>query len=219
MDSVFLVNLSARPVDLSNLPSDIEVKKLDTILKFKLLNPCNNSVCIVVDTFPSAHLLNKCNDLLLRNPTWHILILTVHPDTDFMIRCLESGIESVLDLETSGSILSARVKALLRRNLQQTTATLLTCGIALDPESQLLVKDTYKVPIRRKEYQILNALASAKGKALTRSQLNSLSAYTWKTVSDDVVDVHISNLRKAIDVLTHEEVIETVYGIGYRLKI
>jgi len=219
MDTVFLVNLSARPVDLSNLPPDIEVKKLDTILKFKLLNPCDNSVCIVADTFPSTHLLNNCSDLLLRNPTWHILILTLHPDTDFMIRCIESGIESVLDLETSASMLSARVKALLKRNLQQTAATLLTCGIALDPESQLLVKDTYKVPIRRKEFQILNALASAKGKVLTRSQLNTSSAYSWKPVNDDVVDVHISNLRKAIDALTHEEVIETVYGIGYRLKV
>lgn len=219
MDTVFLVNLSTQPITLPNMPSDTYISTLDSILKFKLLNAGDYSICIVADTFPSTHLLNNCKELLARNHSWHIIILTLHPDTEFTIKCLESGIESVLDIETSLDLLSAKVKALLRRNLQQTEMTLLTCGLALDMECQLLVKDTYKVPIRRKEFQMLSALAAAKGKVLTRSQLNNTSAYNWKIVSDDVVDVHISNLRKAIVALTQEEVIETVYGIGYRLKV
>jgi DNA-binding response OmpR family regulator len=219
METVYLVNLSSRIVDLTCLSSLVRIICYDSITKVKVAAPTDNSVIIIADTFPSQRLLDHCKDLMSRNSTWHIILLTCKPDNSFIVKGLEAGIEMILELDDAPDMICARIRSILKRNGQQPVGMVLSYGILLDDEARLLIKDHIRVPIRRKEYHILRALATAKGKTLTRTQLNQCSSTGWKITGDEVIDVHISNLRKAFDSLTGEIVIETVYGVGYRIRV
>jgi DNA-binding response OmpR family regulator len=115
--------------------------------------------------------------------------------------------------------LVARVKALLRRPRTPPSRAALTPGLELDAARRTVRVDGAVVELTALEFDILAALAREPGVVVRRADL--LERLWGDTYLDDshLVDVHVANLRRKLgDDAAEPRFIETVRGVGYRLR-
>lgn len=111
----------------------------------------------------------------------------------------------------------SRVKAVLRRCARQTEEREITCGdlrISVNRHEVCLGKE--KLELTRKEFELLQYLAENKGMVMSRNQILE---HVWGYDFDGetrTVDVHVRSLRQKLG--EAGELLETVRGVGYRLK-
>lgn len=112
----------------------------------------------------------------------------------------------------------ARVQANLRRGQVNITKTVLEYKrLTLYPDSRQLLVDNKEVILTAHEFDILQLLMSQPDKVFSREQLYQV---VWKDGyygENNTVNVHISNIRKKLKEQLPDEVIQTIYGIGFKL--
>jgi DNA-binding response OmpR family regulator len=155
--------------------------------------------------------------LLRRESDVPIIMLTALSEEIDQVTGLEIGADDYITKPFSVRALVARVRALLRRTRGETkTPTILHVGgleINLDKYSVTFHGSPLK--LTPNEFKLLYLLASRPGQTLTREQLLDDLHGTASSI-DRSVDSHIKNLRKKLESIAGEAMIETVYGIGYR---
>lgn len=152
------------------------------------------------------------------NITTPILVLTARDEIDNKVNLLLSGADDYLVKPFSFDELSARMRALLRRPTEMQPTILRVRDLELNPAERVVRKDGKTVPLTLKEYMLLEYFMQHPGKAINREELFS---HLWDFNDEsfsNVVDVHIKNLRKKLDQGESENLLETVRGVGYRLK-
>jgi DNA-binding response OmpR family regulator len=157
-----------------------------------------------------------CRELRQRGITTPILMLTARRGLDDRVHGLNVGADDYLTKPFAFAELIARLHALLRRS-QLTRPLVLTVGDpSLDPLRHEVTRAGAPIDLTPKEYAILEVLMRQAGEVLTRA---SLGERLWRGDEDisNLVDVHISHLRKKIDRPPLEPLIQTVWGRGYRL--
>jgi len=147
-----------------------------------------------------------------------VLMLTAKAEEADRVLGLELGADDYLVKPFSVRELAARVKALLRRaDSNGPVPELLKAGkILIDVGRRTVVAAGKDVVLTTTEFEILRALASARGRVITREDLISKARGDDATVIDRTVDVHVAALRRKLG--KQGELIETVRGVGYRLK-
>jgi two-component system phosphate regulon response regulator PhoB len=171
---------------------------------------------------PGMHGLDVCRaireDEKLRSTG--ILIVTAKDEEADIVTGLELGADDYLVKPFSVRVLTARVRAVLRR----------LSDIPADADDKPIVIATLKIDIRRHEvhvsgkkidltlaeFRILENLAKQPGRVLTRNQLLDVALGQDHYVLDRTIDVHVSALRRKLG--DAAEMVETVRGVGYRLK-
>jgi len=157
---------------------------------------------IVLDwLLPGRDGIAFCHDLRARGVSTPILMLTARQGLDDRVTGLNVGADDYLTKPFAFAELLARLHALLRRSaITRPIVTRAGTPINLTP----------------KEYAILEVLMRQPGEVLTRA---SLGERLWRDDDDvnNLVDVHVSHLRKKIDRPPLEPLIHTVWGRGYRL--
>jgi DNA-binding response OmpR family regulator len=155
--------------------------------------------------------------ILRRESDVPIIMLTALSEEIDQVTGLEIGADDYITKPFSVRALVARVRALLRRTRGETkTPSLLHVGgleINLDKYSVTFQGSPLK--LTPNEFKLLYLLASRPGQTLTREQLLDDLHGTASSI-DRSVDSHIKNLRKKLESIAGEAMIETVYGIGYR---
>ncbi|HNC07940.1 MAG TPA: response regulator transcription factor, partial [Anaerolineales bacterium] len=113
--------------------------------------------------------------------------------------------------------LVARVRALLRRSKGEVKApSLIRVGeLEVDPDRYSVTFKGAPIKLTPNEFKLLQLLASRPGQTLTREQLLD-DMHGIASSFDRSIDSHIKNLRKKLESASGENMIETVYGIGYR---
>jgi two-component system alkaline phosphatase synthesis response regulator PhoP len=148
-----------------------------------------------------------------------ILMLTARDDDVDKIVGLELGADDYLTKPFNPRELVARIKAILRRASPKpaTTAPISLADVLIDPAGrQVRVKDS-PVKLRTKEFDLLLALAQHRNIVLSREQLLDL-VWGFDFVGQTrTVDMHIAHLRDKLK--GSEVVIETVWGVGYKLVV
>ena len=110
--------------------------------------------------------------------------------------------------------LVARLRAVRRRQLAQGAPSLsLPGGVTIDVPGRAVWKDGQAVELTAREWALLEALASRAGRVVTRSELESLSQGFDGDATSNVLEVHVSNLRRKLG----RDLIETIRGLGYRV--
>mgnify|MGYP000955667377 CR=1 FL=1 len=148
-----------------------------------------------------------------------IIMLTARDDDLDKILGLELGADDYLTKPFNPRELTARVKAILRRQERAQTApqTVVTIGdVTIDSAGRSVRVSGQPVALRVKEFDVLLALAQHRDTVLSRDRLLDLAWGVEFFTQTRTVDVHVAQVRKALS--TSRSVrIETITGIGYKL--
>ncbi|RKD34313.1 response regulator [Thermohalobacter berrensis] len=151
-----------------------------------------------------------------------IIMLTAKSEETDKVLGLEIGADDYITKPFSVRELIARVKAVLRRSkdTKKEEAQIIKVGdITIDIEKHEVSKNGEKIDLTLKEFELLKILAQNKGKVLSRNYLlDKVWGYDYYGETR-TVDVHIRHLRKKIeDENKHFKYIETIRGVGYKMK-
>lgn len=147
-----------------------------------------------------------------------VLMLTAKAEEADRVLGLELGADDYVTKPFSVRELLARVKALLRRKESAAAPPeVLRAGdIVVDSGRRLVTAGREEVALTTTEFNLLRALAQRPGRVLTREELITLARGEDVAVVDRTVDVHVAALRRKLG--PRGERIETVRGVGYRLR-
>ena len=159
-----------------------------------------------------------CRQMRARNITVPVLVLTARAETDTKVNLLLSGADDYLVKPFSFAELSARLQALLRRPSASLPEVLHVDDIDLDLGTRRVSRGGSEVPLTLKEFALLEYFMRHPNQVVNREDLlTHLWDFNYVGFSN-VVDVHIKNLRRKLDGTNADGVLETVRGIGYRLR-
>jgi two-component system OmpR family response regulator len=148
------------------------------------------------------------------------ILLTAMSAIDERVRGLREGADDYLTKPFAFAELEARVEALLRRPVEAATeeATRLTCGdLELDLVTRTARRGARSIALQTREFQILEYLMRRQGRVVTRTMLlEGVWDYHFDPKTN-VIDVHVSRLRRKIDLPGEAPLIHTVRGAGYRM--
>jgi two-component system phosphate regulon response regulator PhoB len=148
-----------------------------------------------------------------------VIMLTGKVDERDLLLALESGADDYLRKPFSPAELLARVRALLRRRLPETTDTSLAIGpIGLDPATMRVTVATRTARLGPTEFRLLRFLMSHPERVHSRAQLLDRVWGDHVFIEERTVDVHVKRLRTALAEVGCEDAIETVRGVGYRIS-
>ena len=148
-----------------------------------------------------------------------VLMLTAKGDVTDKVQGLNAGADDYLAKPFSLSELLARVRALLRRGAEANP--IIECGdIRLNTITRTVLKKEEPVVLTSKEFSILEFLLHNRGRVLSRFVI---AEHVWGENFDpfamsNVVNVHIKNLRKKLQVDSNENFLKTVRGVGYTIE-
>ena len=175
---------------------------------------------IVLDWFlPGKDGLTLCRELRGRGVQVPILMLTARDALGDRVAGLNTGADDYLTKPFAFEELLARARALLRRSELTRPAVLAVADLRLDPGSQRVTRGTLVLDLTRKEYAILEVLMRHAGEVVSRTRL---AEQVWKDDLigiDNLIDVHIGNLRRKVDPPGMPPLIRTVRGRGFRLAL
>lgn len=182
------------------------------------LHRSDYDVVILDLMLPSMDGFEVCKEMRAQNVTVPILVLTARAETETKVRLLLAGADDYLVKPFSFAELTARLRALMRRPTEALPEVLESNDIALDPSTRRVSRGGNEIPLTLKEFGLLEYFMRNPGKVVNRDDLlNHLWDFNYVGFSN-VVDVHVKNLRRKLDREDPESILETVRGIGYRLR-
>jgi DNA-binding response OmpR family regulator len=175
---------------------------------------------IVLDwLLPGKDGLAVCQALRARDVTTPILMLTARHSLADRVNGLSTGADDYLTKPFAFAELLARIRALLRRARVARPPVLRVTDLTLDPANRRVTRGGVKIGLTSKEYTILEVLMQNAGETVSRTRLVERVWDEASEVLDNLVDVHVSHLRKKIDREPGSSLIQTIRGFGYRLGI
>lgn len=174
---------------------------------------------VVLDLMlPKKNGIEVCEALRAKGIMIPIIMLTARNTTEDKIVGLNSGADDYLTKPFSHDELVARINALLRRPPQTLPRELHSGDVRLDLIARKAYRSGTEVPLTLKEFMVLEYLMRHPNEVVTREQiLNHAWDFAFESWSN-VVEVHIKNVRKKVYPNGNEKVLETIRGVGYRLK-
>lgn len=156
-------------------------------------------------------------DLRAARRVMPILMLTALEDTEDKVKGLELGADDYLAKPFEVTELVARVKALLRRDKLNKGLVMRIADLEIDRKNRHVTRGGKLIALTRREYDLLEALASNEGRVLSRETIQE-RVWTDEESFSNTIDVFIGTLRKKIDAPFDRKLIHTVHGFGYVLK-
>ena len=154
------------------------------------------------------------------NPGAAYIIITAQTNLKDRVSGLDLGADDYLAKPFYLLELQSRMQAIARRKFNITEELISLGEFQVDLQKRQVTCDIQSIEFSRKEFDLLSYLLLHKNRVLTRVQL---SEHIWGTfVNDDYdsnyIDAHIKNIRKKLNIFAGTEWLETVRGVGYRIK-
>jgi DNA-binding response OmpR family regulator len=179
---------------------------------------CEHAYCVIIldIMMPNQDGITTCRALRAKSIQTPILMLTARDAVNDKVDGLNAGADDYLTKPFSFDELTARIRALMRRQPELTTDILTYHDLKLDTRSQLVTVGNKTLELTLREYGILEYLLRNQGAVVTREDILS---NVWDRFFDsfsNVVDVHVKNLRKKLPP-QYGKRLRTVWGKGYQL--
>jgi two-component system, OmpR family, response regulator AdeR len=146
-----------------------------------------------------------------------VIMLTARAEDDDKLSGLELGSDDYIIKPFNPREVVARVKAVLRRSSQKPGSDILRIGkLEIQKEQAKVLFTNQLLELTPTEFRLLVCFAEAPGRVFNRLELLEASMPESDAL-ERVVDAHLKNLRKKLGDVGAGELIETVFGIGYRL--
>jgi DNA-binding response OmpR family regulator len=185
-------------------------------LDFALATPYD---AIVLDVMlPLKDGFDVCRELRRRRVNIPIIMLTARDAVEDRVHGLDSGADDYVVKPFALAELTARLRALLRRQSAQRGGAIEIGDLRLDPASHEVSRAGRPVDLSAREYALLEYFARHPGQVITREMAE---AHIWSydyVGASNVVDVYVRRLRRKIDDPFSDKLIHTVRGVGYRLR-
>jgi len=152
-----------------------------------------------------------CQEIRSSSNTPIIMMTARIEETDRLLG-FELGADDYICKPFSPRELVARVKAVLKRIPEKRASS----DFQLIDESLSVIYHNKKIELTIIEYRIIKTLFARKNTIVSREELMKNAYSDHRIVSDRTMDSHITKLRKKLLPLTHEEIIHSVYGVGYK---
>jgi two-component system, OmpR family, alkaline phosphatase synthesis response regulator PhoP len=196
---------------------DIEISGggFDAIEKFKKFNPDLVLLDIMMPELSGPELLKKFHEI---KPDISCIFVTAKGEEVDEVKGFDLGADDYIIKPFSPKLLTARVKAILKRKKsgKKGDGILKYKDMELDLTSRKFYLSAKEVPLTFSEFEILNLLINNPEVAFSRSEIVDLIRGENHAISDRSVDVQFVGIRRKLG--SSGECIETVRGIGYRLK-
>ncbi len=174
---------------------------------------------IVLDLMlPGLDVIEVCRRLRADGVWAPVLMLTARDAVEDRVAGLDAGADDYLLKPFSFAELLARLRALARRGAAERPAVLEVGDLRLDPATRQVWRGGTEVHLSAKEFALLETFMHRPGRVLSRDQLLD---HAWDHAYErrsNVVDVYVRYLREKIDRPYGRTSLETVRGIGYRLR-
>lgn len=175
--------------------------------------------CVILDwMLPKKDGISVLREIRQSGNSVPVLMLTAKDTISNRVDGLDAGADDYLTKPFAYDELSARVRALLRRNMKEKQTILQAAGLSMDLAAHKVMRDGKEIILTNKEFALLEYLMRNQGIVLTRSQI---ADHVWDYGFDydsNVVDVYIRYLRNKLDKDYPTALIHTVRGYGYVLK-
>ncbi|MEM9214468.1 MAG: response regulator [Cyanobacteria bacterium P01_F01_bin.150] len=175
---------------------------------------------IVLDmVLPDSHGITLCQYFRQKGVNVPILMLTATDANQDKVAALDAGADDYVVKPFDFEVLCARIRALLRRDSQSSTSDIIWGELRLNPESFEVFYGTHILHTTPKEYALLELFLRHPSRVFS---LDAIIENLWSfedPPSSDAVRTHIKGLRQKLKAGgAPKDFIETVYGMGYRLK-
>jgi two-component system, OmpR family, alkaline phosphatase synthesis response regulator PhoP len=144
-----------------------------------------------------------------------IIFLTALNDESTEIKGLETGGDDYISKPISPKVLISRVNALFRRIVKETGSILQIGDLTIDRERYIVSLKNEEINLARKEFELLELLASKPAKVFLRNEILDKVWGTEVIVGDRTIDVHVRKIRQKLG----DDCIVTVKGVGYKFKM
>lgn len=177
--------------------------------------------CILLDIMlPGGSGLQLLKELKNSEKPSNVIIISAKDSLDDKVLGLELGADDYLPKPFHLAELTARVKAVIRRNTLSGKNSIDFANLSLDLEERTLYVAGEAVSLNRKEFDLLNYFLLNKNRLISKT---AIAEHVWGDNIDqadnfDFIYYQIKNLRKKLQQSGAEVSIEAVYGIGYKLS-
>lgn len=168
---------------------------------------------------PDTPGIDVCKQIRKLSQDLPILVLTGVDTIESRVYLLENGADDYMTKPFEVAELRARINALARRRTRsEQSPTIVVGDVTIDPARRLVTRNGTEVHLRRKEFDILEYLASHPGRVMSRQNIIDHAWSSTSTSWSGSVDVHIKQLRDKIDKPFAYPLIKTSYGLGYMIE-
>lgn len=175
--------------------------------------------CIILDIMlpglDGYEIITRLRAKGVRTP---VIFLTAKDTLEDKVKGFDFGADDYLVKPFSFAELLARVRALTRRGSDGGKKTYQAGDLKLDISRRIVRRGRHKINLTPTEFNLLQYFLEHKGEVLTRTMISdNVWGYNFDSMTN-VIDVHINNLRKKIDLPDCIPLIHTLRGVGYVLE-
>ena len=214
-DQVKMAGLIRRGMRSEGIAADVAIKGEDALW----MAEATDYDAIVLDIMlPGIDGLEVCRRLRASGVWSPILLLTARDAVSDRVAGLDGGADDYLTKPFSFAELLARLRALVRRGAAERPVELRVGDLRLDPATHGVWRGEVEISLSAREFALLQAFMRRPGEVLSRyALLEQVWDYEYENRSN-VVDSYVRFLRRKIDRPFGADSIETVRGMGYRLR-
>ena len=192
----------------------------DGISALKVFKKFSPDLVLLDLMLPGKSGLEICKEIKRINENCLVIMVTARGEEEDIVKGFEMGADDYISKPFSPKVLIARVKAVLRRpeNIfsRADSDILLFRNFRVDTGRRKFFIQDEEIELTFSEFQIVEIFMRTPGKVFTRSKMVDLVRGDNHAISDRSVDVQIVGLRKKLGEFGDQ--VETVRGVGYRLK-
>jgi two-component system OmpR family response regulator len=215
-DEAKMATLVRKALELEGYSVDVAMTGTDAVW----MGTENDYDAIVLDVMiPEPDGFEVCRRLRADGRWAPILLLTARDSVDDRVIGLDAGADDYIPKPFSFAELYARLRALTRRGAPERPRVLEVADLELDPARHRVTRAGQEVDLSPKEFALLDLFMRHADEVLSRT---TILEHVWDFAYDgtsNVVDVYVRYLREKIDRPFDRTTLETVRGVGYRLRV